>query len=1029
MSLFALFAALAEEPSDVGVPIASVTLEAPRGGLPEESLEALLRARQGLPYDPQLVRVDLTTLFRVGDFSTVEAATEPWFTTDADGALVPALNLTYRVLPAPRVTRIQVQGNDRFSTRRVLAAAGLTAGQVFYPDLDGPEVERRVLEAFRSAGFVRAAVEVDPLADGEDAFEVWIRIFEGEPNTLESMSFIGDIPAAVGEGTLRRWAHRAGLREGHPVSRDAIREAQVAMRSNLARVTGGLLRPANGWINARVSPAVHREGERVDVTWAVEPGPRLELVVRGLDWRPVRKIRDALDIDERVRLTRGFVDEADELVERHLAREGFYAAEAVVELRGGSEQIQTLLVEVDRGARYTLRSQPPRKSLLFAGNEALTQAELTRVVDQASEDVIRLDYFTRDELAEGLEAIGDVYRARGYQQATLRLADLGDRRAGNGLTRPLLQAWASLRGQPAPRRLVPVVTVDEGPLTLQQATALRGAADEVSVSDLEARLDALAGEPHDPLALERIEREVVERHRQAGHLQAQARTSTVEDGVDSVTSFIDVDPGPLVLLRSIVTRGAQLTRPAFLRRELDLVRGAPLASTRLDAARRHLYELGIFQSVGIQLLGDGTARDLLVTVDERQRWAAEAGVGLNTDQGARAICRLTRRNLFGRAHRFDAYGLVGVDYLSDSVTDWRPDFRNVEWRAALSYTAPHVPFRHDDLTFDLLLQERRQEPTWRMARTGLGVTLDTQLSHRTSWQNTARLEVRDLQEVDPRALLPGEPWQVLLGDPEAAEKSCYPCRVSSTLRTVLLHDRRDDPVRPTRGFLASGIAALSPAPSFQDPALRAPIVRAEARLVGVVRLGGPLLLLSTQGGIVRGLGDAVVPLEDRFRLGGTGSLRGFRRQSVGPRNRAVRVDVDWPDGIAPVLQMSGRDNRTRWVPTGGDTRGTASAEFVLPLPVLGLTAWDGYSGALFADVGNVWQLGAGEPTTKTLPGVPLLRYGVGAGVRVATPVGPLQLDVASNVQAALARGERRDLLVDAWEEPSLRAHLSLGTLW
>ncbi|MCA9568899.1 MAG: hypothetical protein KC656_13715, partial [Myxococcales bacterium] len=68
-----------EDPTpEVGLPIAGVTLEAPRGGLPEESLEALLRARQGERYDPQLVRLDLTTLFRVGDFANVEAYASPW---------------------------------------------------------------------------------------------------------------------------------------------------------------------------------------------------------------------------------------------------------------------------------------------------------------------------------------------------------------------------------------------------------------------------------------------------------------------------------------------------------------------------------------------------------------------------------------------------------------------------------------------------------------------------------------------------------------------------------------------------------------------------------------------------------------------------------------------------------------------------------------------------------------------------------------------------------------------------------------
>ena len=39
------------------------------------------------------------------------------------------------------------------------------------------------------------------------------------------------------------------------------------------------------------------------------------------------------------------------------------------------------------------------------------------------------------------------------------------------------------------------------------------------------------------------------------------------------------------------------------------------------------------------------------------------------------------------------------------------------------------------------------------------------------------------------------------------------------------------------------------------------------------------------------LEDGMIPLEDRYRLGGTGNLRGFRRDAVGPRNEVAQVTV------------------------------------------------------------------------------------------------------------------------------------------
>ncbi len=1018
-----------------GLPISGVTLLAPRGGLPEESLEALLRAHQGDIWSPQTVRTDLTTLFRIGDFSAVEADVSPWFLYDPEGIQKPAVQLTYRVLPAPRVAKVRVQGNRNFSTRKVLEAAGITPGEVFYPELDGPEVAVRVENWLKRQGWVEARVEVDAVTsrDDRDALEIWLRIDEGQPNVLTDMTFLGDLPDGITEAQLTRWARRAGVKVGKPISSEQITSAQLEMRSRLARVTRGLLQPRRGWINARIAPAVTRgDNGMVSLTWAVEAGPRLDLAVDGLRWRPEKKVRDALGIDERLRLTRGFVDEAPERLTRYLRRNGFYAAEAEVELRGGNEKLQTLYIRVDRGPRHSLRGQPPRRSLTFEGNDHLSQAALVRVADQASEDVIRLDYFTEGELEAGFAAIRNLYRSRGYQNARLELADVAIEPLGNALTRPFVALGARLLGNPAPKRITPTIRVQEGAITTQRLSAIGGAASDVVVSDLEDELNRLSGEPFDPLALDRISRQVIERHRAAGYLEVDARVAHDDvpgsDGTE-IDSVIQVDPGPLVLLRSVVTRGARFTAPALVRRETDLVRGAPLSSESLDQARRRLYELGIFGSIGTELLGDGVARDLLITVRERPRWAAEAGFGLNTDQGLRTIGRLTRRNLFGVAHRIDAYALVGVDYASDSLTNWTPDLDNIEWRAAISYTAPHFPFREQDVVMDVLLQERRQERTWRMARTGVGLTIDTAFGPNTSLQTAVRAERRQLQEVDSRALLDGEPWAGLVDDVDAAaEKACYPCRTAESFRAVFLHDMRDDPVQPSRGLLVSWIAEAAPGLPWQAPELRSRFVKSELRLSSYIPLGGLTLRLSGEGGHARALSGTVVPLEDRFRLGGTGSLRGFTRQSVGPRNQAQRVQVDWPDGIGPVLDLTERDDRTRWIPTGGDTTAVGIAELLLPLPALGLPSWDGYAAALFADVGNVWLVGPGKATSSGLPEAPMIRYGVGAGARVDTPVGPLQLDLAANPATVLASPETQALL-EAWEEPTLRFHLSLGTLW
>ena len=104
--------------------------------------------------------------------------------------------------------------------------------------------------------------------------------------------------------------------------------------------------------------------------------------------------------------------------------------------------------------------------------------------------------------------------------------------------------------------------------------------------------------------------------------------------------------------------------------------------------------------------------------------------------------------------------------------------------------------------------------------------------------------------------------------------------------------------------------------------------------------------------------EEFIPLEDRFYSGGSNSVRGWPRSRLGPRD---------PEGI----------------PTGGNSLLEVSGE--LRYPILGIV-----SGVLFGDAGNVWM---NSYTYRPAA----LRYSLGLGLRINTPIGPLRLDAAQPV--------------------------------
>ena len=157
---------------------------------------------------------------------------------------------------------------------------------------------------------------------------------------------------------------------------------------------------------------------------------------------------------------------------------------------------------------------------------------------------------------------------------------------------------------------------------------------------------------------------------------------------------------------------------------------------------------------------------------------------------------------------------------------------------------------------------------------------------------------------------------------------------------------------PSRGFLASinlqynGVLTAVEFP-FQKTLFDFRTYQKISFIILAVRL--------KMGGILPIGDNDFIPVEERFYSGGSYSVRGWARQRLGP------------------LDPLGN-------PTGGNSLLEFSTEFRYPI-------YDIVSGVAFMDCGNVWI----ESNTWK---VNELRYSLGLGIRIKTPIGPARLDVA-----------------------------------
>jgi translocation and assembly module TamA len=131
--------------------------------------------------------------------------------------------------------------------------------------------------------------------------------------------------------------------------------------------------------------------------------------------------------------------------------------------------------------------------------------------------------------------------------------------------------------------------------------------------------------------------------------------------------------------------------------------------------------------------------------------------------------------------------------------------------------------------------------------------------------------------------------------------------------------------------------------------------------------GRSVLAVRALAGLAAGATQFSLPPDQRFYAGGSGTIRGYRYQSVGPT---------FPDGN----------------PIGGTAINAGTIEF---RQRIGLNL----GAAVFVDAGNVSR------TLNPLNGD--LRIGAGAGVRYYTALGPLRVDLAFPLKRRTGAGVQR----------------------
>jgi translocation and assembly module TamA len=426
-----------------------------------------------------------------------------------------------------------------------------------------------------------------------------------------------------------------------------------------------------------------------------------------------------------------------------------------------------------------------------------------------------------------------------------------------------------------------------------------------------------------------------------GYAFAKVDPPIADEAADaaSLDLHFHVEAGPKVNLGEIHIEGLQRVHESVLRARLMLRTGDPYRPSALERARRDLLALGVFTQVSLQI---GTAVDasggvpITFKIRERLRHAIAVNAAYSSDLGGSGGVTWTDRNVFGGAQQLSVAASVINVGGSDST--------GVGYDTNAKYLMPDFGHRDQSLQFAVAAIKQSLQAYDQTARTS-SVTLTRKIS--SSWSVSVGGSTTDEQ---------------IIQEDVTHFYTLFALPMNVAYDSTGLASPLDDPRRGMR-------ASLSVTPTLAIGEPNATFIITQIKVAAYFDLdhlfsidpGRTVLAARALAGLAQGAGEYSLPPDQRFYAGGSGTIRGYRYQAVGPQ---FPVTAQFPN----------------LTPIGGNAITAGGVE-------LRQRFGANIGAAVFMDAGQV------SDSLKGVPGE--ARTGAGVGLRYYTPIGPIRLDVAA----------------------------------
>ncbi len=964
----------------------------------------------GKPLNRERTARSVRTLYGTGDYADIKAVATP---------VGSGVRLDFVVRENLFFNRVLIEGLTSPPTDASAAAAmQLALGRPFRQE-DVDEGLGRLREVLKEEGLYTAQVsaENEPRPETHQ-MDIVVRVKPGPRARVEVVD--------LKNGTAYRDAEilsRLKMKPGQPITTARIQRGTDRIRKFLVK---------KGRLSAR---ATVRRGEyngaknAVRLELEVTEGPQVQLAVTGAKFSN-GELKRLVPVYQEGAVDADLLEEGKRNLRERLERDGYFDAQVsytkeTKEVAGKEQKTKSteelITYHIERGARHRLvgieitgnhyfGTELLRNRLQIYGAAFGSRGRFSRrLVDSDAESMHGLydangflDAKVNGEVLDNYKGKeGDVFVRFAIQEsAQTRVASLAIEGIRAFKEEELLEVVGEMEGQPysdfnvtTDRDNILALYFNEGfPQASFTATADHVTPEKPEGGKAEVKNGVSGNENNEKKEEEK-----------------EKSTKTEVAQAPPVKLVYHITEGPQTRVRRILLSGYRRTRERVLDREIRVKPGAPLREGDVVESQRRLYNLGIFNRVTIEPQnpdGSDPEKDIVVLVEEAKRYTMAYGGGFEVQRLAsttnptggqvqaapRGIFELTKVNLTGRA-----------DSLSLKLRG-----STIEDRALLGYSIPNTFGSSHYSTQATAYTEKTQD-----------INTFTEMRYEGSLQLTDQATpfTTVLYRYAFRKVLVSN-----LNSHIATEE--IPLFEQPTLVSEFgvtwLRDARNNPADATKGSFNSAdfnVASTRIGSSasflrfFIQNSTYHPIKRrfsfARSIRIGILEpfaktesLTFPPPTASECSGtaVSRGPTPEIIPLPERFFAGGGTSLRGFALNQAGPRDPCTGF------------------------PVGGQAMLALNQEFRFPmrLPYIGTSL----GGAFFYDGGNVYSRlnhitfrayspkpvfllqDPSQPPSATNPTVCVFNctnelnyfaHTVGFGIRYATPVGPIRIDLGYQI--------------------------------